>query len=169
MSRRRIAAYTVMFGVLLKHLFSNEYGPFDRVLEIGVFLLILYEIVSPHTLIRRAIRRKRLRKVESSLRGSMTDGEAIRNRVPAWNGSYDAEWIKSADSWSAEVERYLVANSEKATAEFRRIRLDQAQRQYVDQHGSIGLVSGGMGDAFQRLNARLENLHRIRQDVERYF
>ena len=43
MSRKRIIAYLVMFGAILHHLMSGEYGPFDRLLEIGVFLLIAYD------------------------------------------------------------------------------------------------------------------------------
>jgi hypothetical protein len=45
MTRRRAVAYLLMLGVIAKHLLSHEYGPWDRLIELGVFGLILYEVI----------------------------------------------------------------------------------------------------------------------------
>lgn len=159
----------VLMGELLKHLLSNEYGPFDRFLEIGVFLLILYEIVSPHALIHRAARKRKLHKIETILRRFISDGETMRVKASDWRQpTYDHNLTQAAESWSIDVEKYL-SRSEKALAEFRRVRLEDTQRLHVNQFGGIGRVSGTKGDFFQLLSSRLENLYRIAHKCEDYF
>lgn len=165
----RFWAAALLMGEIIKHLLSNEYGPFDRLLEIGVFLLILYEIISPYTLIRRRIRRKRLCKIEGDLRGFITDGEAIRINASDWRQkTYDHRLKESAEEWTARVEDYL-GQSKRALAEFQRIHLEDAQRLHIDEFGGIARSSGASGDIVQLLGSRLENLHRIAQRCEDYF
>jgi len=58
-------AFMCLLIVLAKHLLSDSYTPFDRGVEIGVFLLILYEVVM--TSKDRWQTRRRLQQEEAGL------------------------------------------------------------------------------------------------------
>jgi hypothetical protein len=171
LSRGRLLICLLLMGTILHHLFSNEYGPLDRFLEIGVFFLILYEIVSPHTLIRRAIRRKRIRRIQANLRVLFTAGETIRQKVPNWLASPEPEWMEAAQKWIVEAETYLGNQpSDRALIEFRHMGLlESEQRRVMDAQGRIWSVVGVMGDRFQQLSIRMNNLHRLIQETDAYF
>jgi hypothetical protein len=96
----RIMVGVVLVGELVKHLLSSEYGPYDRLLELGVFFLILWEIVNPIAIFRHARRRKRLRKVEMVVRDFIASGEDVKRRAPL---TFTPEWATSVDVWVREV------------------------------------------------------------------
>jgi len=37
--------YILMLALIVKHLLANEYGPLDRILEIGIFLFVFAELL----------------------------------------------------------------------------------------------------------------------------
>ena len=45
MSQGRKVAAIVMLTVITRHLLSNEYGPFDRFVELGVLIFVAYEVI----------------------------------------------------------------------------------------------------------------------------
>ena len=177
----RLALYTAvtlpMFGYTLWRIMTEPIRPFDwwmLAIEALVLLFVGYEVsVTIVHQIQGKIRSKRLREIEKSLRSFLSSGIAIKNKVSRWTttSTYDEEWVQSIKSWCIDVENYLDRqNSENAANEFRHVALlSQDQRQHLDDHGSIFHISGHMGDMFQLLSVRLENLHRIAQHCEDYF
>ena len=70
-----------MLTVICRHLMSSEYGPFDRFVELGVLLLIAYEVFVP--MIQRGRQR---RKYEGEMQSmidclSQAEASALRNRA----------------------------------------------------------------------------------------
>jgi hypothetical protein len=83
MSRIRKVAYLIMLGPIAKHLLSDLYGPLDRLLEIGVFLLIAYEvIVDVRRHYKETKRRKELDRIVTSLSKLMDKGQSLQESTP---------------------------------------------------------------------------------------
>jgi hypothetical protein len=148
--------------------------PFDWLMlgiEAAVLLFVGYEVgVTISHQIGGVTRRRRLHGIAADLRGFLASGQIVRNKVPSWMNGYDQEWAESAQSWITAVEKYLTDRSpDRALVEFRHITLAQEQRQHMDVHGRIWHISGGMGDLYQQLTARLDNLHRVALRCEDYF
>ena len=72
-----------MLYLIAKHLLSDSYGPLDRLLELGVFLFIAYEVIVGIVRHRRATRRqKELKQIVTSLSQFMDDGLGLQRSVP---------------------------------------------------------------------------------------
>src|SRR6266480_2824921 len=88
MSRRRGLIYVVLVGMIIKHLLSNEYGPWDRVVEFGVFALILYEVIVGIVRHRRKTKRqKHLAGIVAELARFMDNGQQLQRQVPTYFAS----------------------------------------------------------------------------------
>jgi hypothetical protein len=148
--------------------------PFDWLMlgiETAVLLFVGYEVgVTIFQQIGGVTRRRKLRCIAADLRGLLTSGEIVRKKVPSWLNVYDQAWAASVQLWITEVEKYLTDQSpDKALVEFRHITLTQGQRQHMDEHGRIWHISGAIGDSYQQLTARIDNLHRVALRCEDYF
>ena len=81
--RGRRIAYLVMLVLIAKHLLADSYGPWDRLLEIGVFLFIAYEVIAGTVRHRRTTRRQgELKQIVTSLSQFMNTGRKLQRSVP---------------------------------------------------------------------------------------
>lgn len=120
---------------------SNPIRPFDwwmLGIEATVLLLAAYGtvVMVTHQIQRRA-RNKKLHIIAARLRSLIASGEKTKNAVPDYGDQYNSEWINSANSWIADVEKYLTSySSERALIEFRRVtNLDSQQRKHIGKSG----------------------------------
>lgn len=175
MSRRKVGAYLIMIGILLKQLFSGEYGPFDRFLEIGVLLLILYEVL---TGIRarwgESGQRKSRRQFVAELSICLDAGAALQQQVPnpyipsEYNGKL-LPWIKKIDEWVDQVNSILKNRTSAASTAF--IIVANSHEMDCTVHfpeRGICRLEGLERETYQRLLAHMRNLHRIIENPEAY-
>lgn len=140
------------------------------VVEMLVLIFVGYEVgVTIKHQIQAHYRGKKICNITADLRGLIVQGEEVRRLVPTGpHGAYDPDWVGAVRSWTESVETYIGGLSAKSLAEFRRIRLDDAHRLLISDFGWQE-ITGSSAMEFQRLNARLDNLHRITQNCEDYF
>jgi hypothetical protein len=162
-----------MVCLIVKHLFFNSYGPFDRGLEIGVFLLIAYEVYDTH----RARREKRKRQAHlnemfAALSGFMGKGQQLQQSVP--HPQVDAKripsWEASVRAWSAETTAFLDCHSPRASASFSLIvQAGNADSIVHLKDGNSFAVGGQFGECYRILLVQLDNLRQIMGKAEVYF
>src|SRR5438876_697870 len=109
-----------MLCLIAKHLLSDSYGLFDRFLEIGVFLLIAYEVGVGIVRHRRTTKRKNeLDRKVATLSRFMGEGQKIQREVPQ---QYDPvpieEWTNAVNTWSRDTHGFLEKCSPRAAASF---------------------------------------------------
>ena len=116
MSKRRAIAYVLMFCLVMKHLWSNEYGAFDRFLEIIVVVLIAIEGIVP--LINWWRRKRKSRRLfELVLRA-----DDLHHSVPKVEQSQSVkeQWVRTASQWTQDTTKCLQAYSIYALHFFQR-------------------------------------------------
>jgi hypothetical protein len=121
-SPRKKVAYFLMVSLMIKHLLSHEYGPLDRLVELGVFFLIAYEIFISDRRFRQE-RKKRVvfGEVTVNLLDLHSRGQRILLAAPS---GYEAEnpqiapWEKSTKEWIRETDDFLKEHSQQASASF---------------------------------------------------
>jgi hypothetical protein len=174
----RLIAYTALTLLALcntlRRIMFEGVKPFDwlmLIVEVLVLIFVGYEVgVTIANQIQRAKRQKKLREIEAILRSFVLSGEMVKRSVPGSPYDYSNEWVQSGKEWMKKVEEYLGQSSDKALIEFRRMTIiSHEQRKHITADGQIFYIAGSMGDAFQLLCMRLENLHQIAHKVEDYF
>lgn len=162
----------------LRRIMFEGVKPFDWLMlgiEAAVLLFVAYEVgVTITNQIRGGIYRRRLRRITADLRGFLSSGNMVRNKVPSWSDGlhgHTQPWAESAQLWITDVEKYLTdVSPDRGLVEFRHTPiLALEQRRHMDEHGRIWHISGGIGDIYQQLSIRLDNLHRITLRCEDYF
>src|SRR5437016_12602673 len=84
-----------MFAAICKHLMTGEYTPFDRFVELGVFLLIAYEVVVP--MIQRRLQRRNFYR----LADLVEEAGKLRNSMPTVDDSNgQAIWSRKVNDWT---------------------------------------------------------------------
>jgi hypothetical protein len=160
-----------MLGEIIKHFFSNEYGPVDRLLELCVLLLIAYEVgigIKRHRQEKRE--RKRLNGIVTALTSLMQDGQAIQVSLGRQVEQQGA-WAITVTKWSDRVGAYLSTLSPSAVAAFSLVVAPVAQnmRLYREPNGSAFQIGGLTLEAYESLLAKLDNLRTITKNPEAYF
>ena len=117
-----------MLSMIVKHLLSNEYGPWDRIIEFGVFGLILYEVIVNFVRHRRKTKRqKHLAGIVAELARFMDKGQQLQRQVPAYFASSRPQesykWIIAVNEWSLGTETYLAKHSGRASLSFSLMRI----------------------------------------------
>jgi hypothetical protein len=178
MSRKRMALYLLITGAIIHHLLSTEYGPFDRFLEIGVLLLIAYEVVVGFLAHRKTKKRARLlnarRKAISAL---LEKGNALRHETPtneeaAAERVYPSAWMTAVNAWGDKVRTFLSQSSPSAANTFSLIRDSNASDNIVhlpNSHHDRFHVSGHLREHYQQLVAQLASLTEIMEKADVYF
>src|SRR6266481_1178140 len=175
MSTARRVALIIMLTVIARHLLSGEYGPFDRIVELGVFALILYEVI--YGIVRQFKdnnRKKFLTRHVEAMSHMLDKGQSIRKSVPkqSHDRTYDAvegkisEWKQSAMAWEAETRALLESNSTRASAVF--ILGEYGQQALIihrDSGDSFPIVED-LRISYQRLTARMDSLINIMEKPE---
>ena len=175
MTQRRAIAYILMGYLILHHLLSNEYTSFDRFLEMGVFLLILYE-VAVGILDRWTGRRRKnlLSKRRAALSEFVARGDKLRHDTPdvRTQPGYPWDWLNAVDSWTSETAEFLARYSSNAGTAFTLIRQSNLFIGTVELPNALGRsfpVESRIREAHQRLVAQMSNLAEIIEQADLYF
>ena len=159
-----------MAGLILKHLLSNEYGPFDRFVELGVFALIAYEVVVGIVRHRKtAKRQKELDEIVKTLSEFMKRGQQLERTIP--EPGHDrminalsptiAGWTNAVKAWSKETGEFLERHSPKAAAAFMLISgigiFANPQIVYPESGHSFP-IEGTQRESYQKLIVQFGNL-----------
>jgi len=172
--RRSKAAYLIMLRPIVERFLSGSYGPLDRLLEIGVFVLIAYEVVVG--ICKRYKERKRrsyLDKMLAALSGFMKKGQQVRQSIPRPLSSQADEiqsWMASARVWSTETTEFLDHHSPRASVAFSLIvEAEKADTVVHPKEGEPFHVGGQFRERYQILLVQLDNLRQITRNPEAYF
>jgi hypothetical protein len=126
----------LMLPSVAKYLMSGEYGPFDRFVELGVFLLVGYEVVMGMRHHRKARSRERcVTQRVAALREAWSKGQELLLSVPGSGAPRVAEWATAVSEWNEETRVLLKSYSAHAEAAFM-LRIPESPNRY----GSIGAV-----------------------------
>lgn len=163
-----------MLSSIARHLMSSEYGPFDRLLELGVFALIAYEVVVGIVRHRRAAKRQReLDDVVRTLSDFIFKGQCLQQNVPDPNHTdwaVQEPWLKSVAAWSIETSQFLSARSQRASAAFLLVTdSSSTDRVVIKLEGSSICLFGVIRERYQMLLVQLNNLRSIMEKPEVYF
>jgi hypothetical protein len=163
-----------MLTVICRHLLSGEYGPFDRVVELGVFILIAYEVVVGFTRHRKAAKRQReMDGRVSRVYDFVARGQMLQHAVPADGlvipGTPQAvptqtaamQWRTDAQSWIMDTNAFLVACSPQASAKF----LDDSRASFFRENN---IHRPETQTLLETVNRRLNNLQDIMQNPSAY-
>ncbi len=179
MTRGRKVAYLIMFCLVARHLLFDSYGPLDRLLEIGVFVLIAYE-VTVGILTRRKEHKRRLflAGILADLSNFMEKGQKVQQAIPrpisdpttdaTWKNITD--WMDSVRTWNEETSTFLVHHSPRAYAAFSLVvGAKHADSVVYMQSGDSFPITGQFRECYQKLLVQLDNLRQIMGKPEAYF
>jgi hypothetical protein len=159
------------------YVIALEYGPVDRLLEFGVFLLIAIEGCAAVLFYRQKRKRERhLRTIQESLYAFMTRGQELQRITPrpshgtAYN---DAawEWATSVGNWGEGIEEFLEQYSPRAASVFGLIVQTGVREnpQVVYTESGSFPIEGFHRESYQKLIEQLNNLRSIMEKPEAYF
>ena len=149
-----------MLCVIARHLLSNEYGPFDRFVELGVFLFVGYEVVMGISHRHQAtIRGKRIAERVAAMRDLMSKGQDLLLCSPPSGDPRVAEWAQAVSNWNEETRLLLKSYSAHAETAFL-LRIPESPNRY----GSIGAVF-----EYISLLSGMRNLRGIIEKPDVYF
>jgi hypothetical protein len=163
--------------LLLKHWLFGDYGPLDRLLEMTVVALILYEIIA-EVIRRRAEARHKLFIHEQTLAlmQRLTKGERLHGGVPNTTNSNqqvadrdNGVWIEQVREWVAGTNSVLSAHSPKASSEFMSLADAGHVNLYVGNAPHGFYLRGESAGWYKALAIHLENLRRIVGTPEAYY
>jgi len=164
-----------MLGSPLLHLFSKEYGPFDRLLEIGVFLLILYEVVSSIRL-RRSDQSRRTLLGQRAMEISRLTTKGLRLKAEVPDPAQHQQdyrpvlaWEDAVRSWAQETNSFLARHSASASAIFLTIMDSASVESAITYSGVPFRLTSDLREIYQRLVVQLSNLAQIARTPEAYF
>ena len=165
LTRKRKVAYFLMVYLIIKHLLSHEYGLFDRLIELGVFALIAYEIIVSGWRYRQERKRKKvlggIRKVLFNLhsRGLRILWSAPRVYVVN-DPQIVTAWENSVREWIRDTNKFLEQHSPVASASFLQEMATVAYYDHMSQQPQFWQA---------KLNEKLGYLYGIMEKVDIYF
>ena len=166
MSRGRMIAYLVMLVLIAKHLLADSYGPWDRLLEIGVFLFIAYEVIVGTVRHRRTTRRQgKLKQIVTSLSQLMNTGRKLQRSVPDTakeESGVLSLWMTNTNTWGDKVNEFLAACSPQASEGFLLVHDSSSADSLVfTPSGDFFYLASPIREHYQRLLTQLNNLRHI--------
>ena len=159
----------VLIYAFLRHLVSNEYGVFDRCVEIGVLLFVGYEVIVAFLERRKTKRRgkelvSRLETIRKFIRGGHTlrhDAHAFVEQQTLPHFLTSADWIDGVWKWNSEIQRLLTDSYPPQTLEAYMYDGDTSDRSYPGLPPAIW-------PQYSHLQLRLKNLQNIMERPEVY-
>ena len=149
----------VILAAIGRHLFSGEYGVFDRFLELAVCALILYEVIVGIRQRRESWHRtKVINKRIDAVREIIAKGQGLQNSAPKISDPNLQNWVTGVTVWSEETAVLLKSYSRQAEVSF----------QY-DSRKPASSYMGGAATYQALLASRLANLRGIMEKPEVYF
>lgn len=164
-----------MLTLIAKHLLSDSYGPWDRGLELGVFLLIAWEVIVNIVRHRGATGRQReVATILTSLCQFMDEGLGLQRSVPdtakeEW-GVLET-WMKNTNAWGGKASKFLAAHSRQASAAFLLVHDSSSADSVVftPSGDDFFYVASPIREHYQRLLTQLNNMRQIIEKPEAYF
>jgi hypothetical protein len=164
-----------MLYLIAKHLLSDSYGPLDRGLEVGVLLLIAWEVIVNIVKHRGATRRQReLKTIVTSLCQLMDEGLGLQMSVPnavtEEPGVLEA-WMINANVWGGKAGEFLAAHSQQASAAFLLVH-DSSKADFMVltlAGDGIFFLATPLKENYQRLLTQLNTMRQIIAKPEAYF
>jgi hypothetical protein len=141
------------------------------IVELLVLGLILYDVVS------RGLHKRKMEKRLSELFPFLERGQRLQTSIPIRASSmfppdFEAteRWLTDFKVWDSETETFLSRKSSKAASVFRHvINAAKTDRAMWDRSGEVHYLSGEIGNTYQLLQVKLDNLHRIMGNPDAYF
>lgn len=153
-----------LIALIIKHLLSSEYGPFDRFLEIGICLFVGYEVIVTFLDRREKRRRKKLVNSRSeAIRTLISKGHQLLVSAPHSPVSalipQAAAWIDLVHAWNREVQALLQSYSSQALASY---------NQGIPHDASFPGLALATHRDYAILLLRLDNLRNIMEKTDVY-
>jgi len=164
-----VAVVLVIMLDTLRRIFVGS-RPIDVVMlvvELLVLLLIAYEVGSGvwHKL--------KMRHRRSALLPYLEKGQKLLLGIPdqALEPHETVErWMQEVESWTSETRNFLDEHSPNASFAFMStVRSGTVERAARRSDGTTFRVTGSLGDAYQHLQTKLDNLRRIIEEPDVYF
>ena len=170
MTRRRAVVYLLMLGTIAKHILSHEYGPWDRLIELGVFALILYEVITGVVRHRNEKKRKaRLAFIVFELHRLMQEGRQIKDSAVAGQEQQFA-WVQAMTCWSDKTAIFLAKNLPTSLTAFHLVHDHPISLRSVRaKDGGQFNIGGVLLEEYEAHAGKLANLRGIIEKVEAYF
>ena len=114
--------------------------------------------------------KRRAEKQAQLLVPFLETGEALRSTAH-YSSTHDfMKWMDDARKWGVKTQDFLAKQSPRAASAFRHTaHLRETDRAVITEFGDMQPVTGLFGDAYQLLQARLDNLQRVMENPEAYF
>jgi hypothetical protein len=170
MTRRRSLLLAAGGFVLVDAIYRLFEGsrPIDWLI-LGVDGLVLFVIVlfeAPEWWHKRSVAKK-----TKSLIPLLEAGRHLQFSIPYQHQEISpelSEWADTAKSWWEDAESVLANMSPKAAVAFSHINFAPADRTAMDRSGRPYHVSGYIGDIYQTLQMKLNNLKNVIENPETY-
>lgn len=142
------------------------------------FLMLLTEVLVlgfvAYEVVQAWLHRKGLRRFVKEVTGWIESGERLQENVPVNESGLHLDfekvtkWEKDTEKWIFDVERFLSRCSTEAMHAFRLTVYSDGERRVLRPDGQFVPVTGELGNKYQLLGARLENLRRITESADIY-
>jgi len=141
------------------------------VIEVMVLALISYEVISS---VRH--KRKMVQRV-AEVFPFVERGQKLHASVPEQRNDMSAQdieanqmWMEKFKAWDSETQALLSDKSSKAASIFIHVvTAAKTDRARWDSGGSVHYLYGDIGNIYQLLQIKLDNLHRIIENPDAYF
>ena len=141
------------------------------IVELLVLGLILYDVLSG------VLHKRKMAKRLSELFPLLERGQRLQTSIPVGPSSvslpdFEAtqRWMSDFKAWNSETETFLSRKSSKAASIFRHvINAARTDRAMWGRSGEVHYLSGEIGNTYQLLQVKLDNLHRIIGNPDAYF
>lgn len=166
--------YLSVRDAIIRHFSSNEFGPFDRFVELGVFLVVGYEVIATFLNSRSEKRRKKevtersetIRKFISRGHGLGHDAHAfVEQRNLPWFLTPE-QWIEQFDDWHGEIQLLFMGKSERGNCYPPQTM--EAYMRNVQQRVDFEDLPTSIWPEYKHLQLRLENLRNIMEKPDVY-
>lgn len=114
--------------------------------------------------------KQKAQKKAAKLLPFLKRGEDLRACVPYAEINEHLPWMDKARNWHLETQDFLTEHSLRALSAFNHVvHVRDADRAVITPFGQLHGLTGLFGDAYQLLQARLDNLQKIMENPEVYF
>jgi hypothetical protein len=143
---------------MLRRLLSNEYGPFDRLVELGVFVFVGYEVIAGWWHRRQGQKRYIELSAIKQDGNRLLRGFAFSFTQSADERERERDWIESVKTWIQGTALFLRKRSAKASLAF--LPEDVEEISFSTPHGTTWKYL---------LEERLNTLGEIMDSVDKFF
>lgn len=163
-------------NTITRYLLSTDYGPVDRIVELGIFLLIAYRLIVNSTRHRRDQKqREGLDGLVATLFDLLDEGEHIQcslGNLKLSGYAGQTAWINSVRNWTDKTTNFLNTHSHRALLLFQIVSYEVSWRGIIvvqPNSSESFAIEGDAKRSYLGLVSQLDSLRRILERPERYF